>query len=86
MVFEDLSYFWSPGSPKGVLSNHPRPSVCPTVVPLSVVRPSLDILATVHWFFHILTPGLSEGVLSNRPCLCVRVCVRPSLNISETVH
>ena len=31
------------------------------------------------------TPGLPEGVLSNRPCLCVCVCVRPSLNISETV-
>ena len=53
MVFEDLSYFWSPGSPKGVLSNHPRPSVCPIVVRLSVVRPSLDISEMAHWFFLI---------------------------------
>ena len=32
------------------------------------------------------TPGLPEGVLSNRPCPCVCVSVCPSLNISETAH
>ena len=33
------------------------------------------------------TPGLPEGVLSNRPCPLVRWSVfRPSLNILETAH
>ena len=33
-------------------------------------------------------PGLPEGVLSNRPCPLVSGpwSVRPSLNISETIH
>ena len=43
----------------------------------------------------ILTPGLPEVVLSNRPCPCVRPCVRVSvfkylrdrsLVFSETLH
>ena len=41
-----------------------------------------DISSFLFW-----TPGLPEGVLSNRPCPLVRPwSVRPSLNISETVH
>ena len=28
------------------------------------------------------TPGLSEGVLSNRPCPCVCPSVRPSVRVS----
>ena len=41
------------------------------------------ILLPLFW-----TPGLPEGVLSNRPCTCVCqcVCVCPSSNISETAH
>ena len=42
------NYFWTLGLPEGVLSNRP----CPwSVGPL--VRPSLNISETVHWFFLI---------------------------------
>ena len=43
-----IHYFWTPGTSEGVLSDRPCPSVSP-----SVVRPSLDISETVHWFFLI---------------------------------
>ena len=40
--------------------------------------------------FLFLTPGLPDGVHSNRPCpsvsLSVSASVSPSLNISETAH
>ena len=49
---------------------------------LGILTPKMRQLYTQLW-----TPGLPEGVLSNHlPGPCVRLCVRPSLNISETVH
>ena len=46
------------------------------------------ITQTMRYLFispHFWTPGLHEGVLSNRPCpWSVRWSVRPSLKISET--
>ena len=44
-------------------------------------------LCIVFIFTLFWTPGLPEGVLSNHPCLLVRLwSVGLSLNISETVH
>ena len=37
-------------------------------------------------FMRYFGPRFTQRGPSSCPCLCVRVCVRPSLNISETVH
>ena len=53
--------------------------------------PFWDQVTLLIYFFFILmlifwTPGLLEGVRSNRPCPCICVTVCLSLNISETAH
>ena len=41
----------------------------------------------LNFLYIFWTPGLPEGILSNRPCPLVRgQSVGPSLNISETAH
>ena len=57
--------------------------------------PAQDLMALGNLLLHVKvqrlnlfwTPGLPEGVLSNRLCgPCVRPSVCPSLNISKTAH
>ena len=88
MYFEEFDHctqksYWTIGLAKGSLVIAiVGPLVGPLVSRLQISRIPLFV------FFKFWTPGLPEGVLSNRPCpcVCVRVCVRPSLNISETAH
>ena len=44
----------------------------------------VGMMVLVSGFCSFWTLSLPKGILSNRPCPCVRLC--PSLNISETVH